>query len=103
MSQEYPEKYSVLVNCSAVLKDNDYEVNWEICIDGDIKIFCSRFGDEKTCSSGQFAGRIKYVDAATIEVLNMVKEENGVTSCYVRNEPRVYLQNVQFIGNLMRY
>ena len=82
-------------------------MTWEICIDGSIKVLCNRYGDEDasdcTGMDFQFTNRVCKVDDATMEVINMKKEESGVTGCYLGSLPtrRIYQNNVLLIGNLI--
>ena len=76
---------------------------WEICIDGSFKLLCSRYGDQdvSACSTQpQFINRVRKTDDATMEVINMTKEESGVTGCFVESlNSRTYQYNVLLIGN----
>ena len=79
-------------------------MRWEICIDGSIKELCNRYRDEDesdcTGTDSQFTNRVHKVDDATMEVINMKKEENGVTGCFVLSYgTRTYQNNVLLIGN----
>ena len=79
-------------------------MRWEICIDGSNKVLCYRYGDEDasycTGTEPQFTNRVRKVDDATMEVINMKKEENGVTGCFVPSDgTKTYQNNVLLIGN----
>ena len=81
-------------------------MTWEICIDGSIKELCNRYGDEDasdcTGTDSQFTNRVRRVDDATMEVINMKKEESGVTGCYLLSDDRrTYQKNVLLIGKLI--
>ena len=46
---------------------------------------CARQPSHKQCDSSlepRFFGRVQYVDAATIRVINMTIDESGPLSCY---------------------
>ena len=78
-------------------------MTWEICIDGSFKVLCNRYGDEddSNCKTEPpFVNRVRKVDDATMEVINMTKEENGVTGCFLASlNRRTYQNNVLLIGN----
>ena len=100
-SKEYPENSDILVNCSSLV-DNIYKLSWQICINDQIYTLCSRFYDQNTCSgtADRFKGRINSVNAGTIQVTKMKKDENGVLQCYKGIESKtIKLQKILIIGN----
>ena len=83
-SQEYPEHGSLLLNCSSSVHLN-VKLWWDICLEGKDKTMCARQPSQKQCESSiepRFVGRVQYVDAATIRVINMTIDESGPLSCY---------------------
>ena len=100
-TQEYPENSEVVVDCSSFV--DNYKLAWQICINGHIYNLCSRFRDQTTCSgtADKFSGRINYVNAGTIKVTNMKRDEDGVLQCY-KSAPTQNTNNLQkiwIIGN----
>ena len=100
--QKYPEYSSILVNCSASVY-GDLQLRWEICLDRSEKILCARAPSNPSCEgsiSTDFYGRVYTVDATTIRVINMTKEDSGVVSCYRGfDQQRIYLFTADIIGN----
>ena len=80
---------------------------WEICIDGSFKVLCNRYGDDdvSACSTPPpFVNRVRKADDATMEVINMKKEESGVTGCFIESlNRRTYQKNVLLIGNKLSF
>ena len=101
-TEEYPENSSIFVNCTEILSYTRI-MDWEICINGSLKNICTRYGDEdesRCRAEPLFVNRVRKVDDATMEVINMRKEESGVTGCFIGSlDRRIYENNVLFIGN----
>ena len=100
--QEYPEYSSILVNCSATVS-GDLPLRWGICINGSEQVLCARAPSNPSCEGSinpNFYGRVNAVDATTIRVINMTKEDSGDVSCYRGFDyKRIYLFTAEIIGN----
>ena len=103
---EYPEHGSLLLNCSSSVYLS-FKLWWEICLNGTVRTLCYRSPQEKQCdvsTSPQFLGRIQYVDAATIRVMNMTIEESGPLSCYRGyDNNRTHKYTAVIVGNKLIY
>ena len=79
-TQEHQEYSRLVVECPFT---SNTLIEWYICINNQQITLCTIEGTS-SCSGThfQFTGRVKYLEAYKIEVINMTRHESGTLSCY---------------------